>query len=441
MGRCNVVGREANIITPIGISTPISQLAQNSSRKAQDLSARRAPNLLARRARHQRVFAKSTFIPRFRLGSILQSAEKTSQGAKSFFSPYLHGRKREVIESNTHITNNLFKRYTAMVALLFVVGSITPMQANGVYAGEYGEYYVDTASFQNGILSDGEGYLTKMNPQTYLGDRTSMTDSLTHTVKSGETLSVIANGYGLKTNTVLWANGLSNANTLKVGQKLVIPPVDGVTHSVGSNETIEKIAEKYKVDAEAVKKQNGLLASADISAGDKIYIPGGEPIAPPRATPARVGTASRAVSGGTSVAVGAPTTLADSTDVPVGGASFIFPTRGKITQGYRAGHYAYDIADRSKPPIWAAGGGTVVKASSGTWGGGYGNHIIIDHGNGLQTLYAHLDYLSVGVGDYVTQGQVIGRMGNTGNVRGVTGIHLHWEVIKNGVKQVPSNYY
>ena len=418
-----MVGRKANIITPLGISTPISQLANRSARKA----------------RHERVFAKSTLMKAPQLGNILRSAAKTSTGAKNLLSPYLHGRKREVIESNAHITNNLFKRYTAMVALLFIVGSVTPMQANGLYTGEYGEYYVDTSAFQNGILSDGEGYLTKMNPQTYQGDRTSMTDSLTHTVRSGETLSVIANGYGLKTNTVLWANGLTNGNSIKVGQKLVIPPVDGVAHRVGSDETLEKIAEKYKVDAEAIKKQNGLIA-ADVSAGDKIYIPGGEPIEEVRTTPARVGTSSRSVSG-TSVAVGAPVALADSTDAPAGGAVFIFPTRGQITQGFHAGHYAYDIADRSKPPIWAAGSGTVIKASSGTWGGGYGNHIIIDHGNGLQTLYAHMDYLSVSVGDYVEQGQVIGRMGNTGNVRGVTGIHLHWEVIKNGVKQVPGNYY
>lgn len=322
-----------------------------------------------------------------------------------------------------------------MVAVLFIVGSITPM-AEGVYAGEYVGYTIDTTALESGILTDGEGYLTKMNPQTNQGDRSNMTDSLTHTVKSGETLSVIANGYGLKTNTVLWANGLANGNSIRVGQKLVIPPVDGVNHAVASGETIDKIAEKYKVDADAIRKQNGLLA-ADVNAGDSVFIPGGKPLVvePVRTTPARVGTSSRAV------AVGAPVALADSGAVPAGGAPFIFPTRGSITQGFHAGHYAFDIADSSKPPIWAAGAGTVIKASSGTWGGGYGNHIIIDHGNGLHTLYAHMDYLSVGVGDVVSQGEVIGRMGNTGNVRGRTGIHLHFEVIKNGVKQVPSNYY
>lgn len=386
------------------------------------------------------MFAQTSSFSFPKLGSFFRSAAKKSQGAKSFFTPSFHLRKQEVFESNSTLTNNLFKRYTAMVALLFVVGSVTPMHASGAdgaYAGEYGEYYLDTTSFQSGILTDGEGYLTKMNPQTNEGDRSSLTDSLTHTVKSGETLSTIANSYGLKTNTVLWENGLANANSIRSGQNLIIPPVDGVSHRVAKGESIEKIASKYDVETEAIRKQNGLLA-ADVSEGQKVFVPGGKPIAPPtpaRTTPARVGTSSRAV------AVGAPVALADSGSVPAGGKPFIFPTRGKITQGFRAGHYAYDIADVSKPPIWAAGGGTVVKASSGTWGGGYGNHVIIDHGNGLQTLYAHLDYLSVENGQAVSQGQVIGRMGRTGRVYGRTGIHLHFEVIKNGVKQVPSNYY
>ena len=133
--------------------------------------------------------------------------------------------------------------------------------------------------------------------------------------------------------------------------------------------------------------------------------------------------------------------VSSSSATPIVGRVFIFPTTGKITQGYRAGHYAIDISDTSKPPIWAAGSGNVTKASSGTWGGGYGNHVVIDHGNGLQTLYAHFDSLNVYEGQWVNQGDVIGIMGNTGRVYGRTGIHLHWEVIQDGVKQYPPDYY
>lgn len=330
-------------------------------------------------------------------------------------------------------TNVLFKRYAAMVALIFALSSISP--AGAFYDNAYSspiDDFAGTSSFEAVLLTDEEGYLTKINPQTDKGDRSTMTDRAEHKVAAGETLSTIAAQYGVKTQTVLWENNIGNANSIRVGQKLYVPPVDGVSHKVAKGETLEKIAKKYSVEVGAIQKQNKLIAST-VSVGEEVFIPDGKPISPviSRTTPARVGTSSR---------VGT-VALADSSSVPAGSKPFIFPTRGKITQGWRRGHYAFDIADASKPPIWAAGGGTVTKASSGTWGGGYGTHIIIDHGNGLQTLYAHMDYLSVSVGENVTQGQVIGRMGRTGRVYGRTGIHLHFEVIKNGVKQYPSNYY
>ncbi len=219
---------------------------------------------------------------------------------------------------------------------------------------------------------------------------------------------------------------------------------------MGKKETVDKIAKAYGVGSENILKQNGLTDGSTLTVGDDIFIPGGKPliadapVAPKvagRDTPARVASASRvnAVTGGA--------ILNGSKDAPVGDMPFIFPTRGKITQGFHAGHYAFDIGNTDRPAIWAAGAGTVVKVTSGCadvsyrCGGGYGNHVIVDHGNGLQTLYAHMTYSTVAVGDKVTQGQVIGKMGRSGNVRGKTGIHLHFEVRKNGVKKVPSDYY
>ncbi|MBU0667545.1 M23 family metallopeptidase [Patescibacteria group bacterium] len=387
------------------------------------------------------MFAQASVFSLSRLGSIFGGTANGDLAAKArkagrLLTPYFHVNKPESFDSAHSASNKLFKRYTATVALLFVIGSISPMQmTDSAYADEYAEYYTDTSLFETGILSDDDGYLTKLNPQTNQGDRSGMSDSFLHTVESGESLSMIANSYGLKTDTVLWANGMANANSIRTGQKLIIPPVDGISYEVSKGDTIEKIAKKYSVEADAIKKQNGLLADT-VAVGDKIYVPGAKPLVDPtRITPARASTSSRAVAVGTAIP------MADSNTIPAGDRPFIFPTRGSISQGFHPGHYAIDIADVSKPPIWAAASGKVVKASSGTWGGGYGNHVIIDHGNGLQTLYAHLDYLTVNEGDVVDQGQVIGRMGRTGRVYGRTGIHLHFEVIKNGVKQVPSNYY
>ncbi len=394
-------------------------------------------NELARRARHQKVFSKISVLKLPRLVSLSNIFVQPARTAKKFL------RFSAVEESTVSVSNKLFKRYTAAVAVLFFIGSITP--TNSLAYDSYGvqdSYPLEAGKIS--LLSDDEGYLTKINPQTNSGDRSTMHDRLTHTVAAGETVSTIAAVYGLKTSTVLWENGIVNANSLRVGQKLSIPPVDGITHQVTKDQTLEKIAKTYGVTAEAIQKQNGLLVST-VTVGQELFIPGAKPLAPAddgRTTPSRIGTSSRVYTASTEGAI-----LENSNDVPVGDKPFIFPTRGKLTQGFHAGHYAFDIGDRSMPPVWAAGSGTVIKAVTGcgsfqyNCGGGYGNHVVIDHGNGLQTLYGHLDHLDVAKGDYVEQGQTLGQMGNTGRVRGATGIHLHFEVSLNGKKKLPSDYY
>ncbi|MFA5829005.1 MAG: M23 family metallopeptidase [Candidatus Gracilibacteria bacterium] len=327
-------------------------------------------------------------------------------------------------------------------------------------AADIGEIW-QSSQVDSTLMTDQEGYLTKVNPQTSIGDRSTMNDYLVHTIASGETASTIATSYQLHTSTVLWANNISDRSTLQVGQKLFIPPVDGVSHKIAKADNLQKIAKAYGVSADAISKQNG-LTNGTLIYGEDLIIPGGKPLpvdtAPDlskvkiknttvgRDTPARVTTASR-VNAVAAVPTAGGAILGGTSAVPIGNKPFIFPTHGQITQGFRSGHYAFDIANTDRPAIWSAGAGTVVKVVSGcadvsySCGGGYGNHVIIDHGNGLQTLYGHMTYTSVQVGDRIDQGQVVGKMGRSGRVRGVTGIHLHFEVRKNGVKQVPSNFY
>lgn len=317
---------------------------------------------------------------------------------------------------------------TALLMSSFSVsGSFSPR------ALDYSNDYIDTYSLPGDVLvADDSGYLVKVNPQTSDSNRVGLTDYAIHTVESGETLSVIAEKYGVKASTIMWENNMADPNSLRIGQSLLVPPVDGVGYKVNSGDTLDKIASKYKITAEAIIAQNGLEENA-LYKGQSIFLPGAEPIAPPV-----VASGYR----NSSVYVGSRVTNAPaSTDTPAVGKIFIFPTRGKVTQGFNGGHYALDIADRSKPPIWAAASGTVEKVSTGTWGGGYGNHVIINHGNGVKTLYGHMDSVNVFVGQEVSQGEVIGIMGNTGRVYGVTGIHLHWEVIINGVKKNPYGYF
>lgn len=405
-----------------------------------------AVNLDARKARHARVFTSATSLRLPGLASLAGTITERGRALGNALSPYSSRRKEET-PTSANAANNLFKKYASAVALLFVVASVSPVDA--MYGDAFATIVdpgVDMNELDSALMTDQEGYIAKINPQTDSGDRSTMNDHLVHTVASGETVSTIAASYNLKSSTVLWENGLTNANSIRVGQKLLIPPVDGITHKVGKGENVDKIAKEYGVGADAIKKQNRLVAS-NLTLGQEVFIPGAKPLETDvptvRTTPARTSTNSRSTAGTkTDGAI-----LASSDDKPTGDKPFIFPTRGGITQGFHKGHYAFDIANTSKPPIWAAGAGTVIKATTGCatvsygCGGGYGNHVIIDHGNGLKTLYGHMEYLEVKVGDVVTQGQVVGKMGRTGNVRGRTGIHLHFEVIKNGVKQTPSNYY
>ncbi|MFA5855091.1 MAG: M23 family metallopeptidase [Candidatus Gracilibacteria bacterium] len=143
----------------------------------------------------------------------------------------------------------------------------------------------------------------------------------------------------------------------------------------------------------------------------------------------------------------ATNTETSALSVPDDSQGFIRPTEGLLTQGYHDGHLAVDIAKKDESgvgvstPILAVKNGTVIEVSTGTYGGGYGNHITLDHGNGVQTFYAHCAEVYVEVGDAVSQGQVIANTGNTGRVYGVTGIHLHFELIVNGEKVNPFDYF
>ena len=141
----------------------------------------------------------------------------------------------------------------------------------------------------------------------------------------------------------------------------------------------------------------------------------------------------------TSYVVAATGMNTSTTKVPLG-ISLIRPVSGVVTSRFGArwgrGHKGTDIGASYGAPIVAAAGGTVSVSQYG-YNGGYGNYVIINHGNGVQTLYAHCSSLAATVGEYVSQGEVIAYVGSTGNS---TGNHLHLEIRVNGVAQDPQNY-
>lgn len=397
-------------------------------------------NKFARRARHLRNFSRRTLakVQALNMIAFVLSPVKGLSGNSTIakVKDYLSSTIRFISEILPIAPQKrlLFKSGVISISALLA----TSLTAGGTFTAaslSYSTDYIAAYDISGDVLvSDEDGYLVKINPQTDESNRIGLTDYAVHTVEDGETLSLIAEKYGVQVNTVMWENNISNAHTIRSGQALLIPPVDGISYQVNAGDSLEKIATKYEVSVESIIAQNGLTDEV-IQKGQALFLPGAEPIVPV-ITAANTYRNSAVTRDDRSAVSASP-----STSSPAIGKIFIFPTTGKITQGYRGGHYALDIADRSKPAIWAAGAGTVEKASSGTWGGGYGNHIIIDHGNGVKTLYAHMDTLNVYEGQWVNQGDVLGIMGNTGRVYGATGIHLHWEVHVNGVKENPYNYF
>ncbi len=224
-----------------------------------------------------------------------------------------------------------------------------------------------------------------------------------YTVRAGDTLSHIAEMYGVTANTILWANDLPRATAIQEGQTLVILPVAGVQHVIKKGDTIASIAKKYDGEVEEIMAYNQIESSAELTVGEKLVIPGGMIKIAPSATASPTKIAGRSSSGGW----------------------LTHPLPGSVkTQGIH-GYNAIDLAASVGTNIRSAGAGEVIVSKSSGWNGGYGQYIVIRHSNGAQTLYAHMSRNDVGVGAYVAQGQVIGATGNSGRS---TGPHLHFEV-------------
>jgi len=224
--------------------------------------------------------------------------------------------------------------------------------------------------------------------------------------KPGDTIVTIAVKAGISIDTVLQLNQLSSTS-LTPGQRLLIPPVDGTLVPIDSNQSLSALAQTFRVDPEVLREVNGLHPADKLP--DNLFIPAvnTDQIAPAPA-----------------VAPGDPSTGRERV------VRFRWPTQGTITQYFWQYHPGLDIANEVGTPEVAADGGKVVWAG---WGD-YGIYVEIDHGNGFQTIYAHMSKVLVSNGQTVTKGQLIGLMGATGRA---TGPHLHFEIRYQGVPQNP----
>ncbi|NWF63542.1 MAG: M23 family metallopeptidase [Chloroflexi bacterium] len=266
-----------------------------------------------------------------------------------------------------------------------------------------------------------------------------------YVVQDGDTVFGIAEKFGLKPETILWGNYntlLDDPHSLKPGQELIILPVDGVYWEWLGGIPFGEWARFYGVNpADVIEYPGNHLdttaigdyENANIKTGTWLIIPGGKrdfvswsaPLGVTRENPASARVlgagACDPVSGGA-----------------VGYGSFIYPTNKHYLSGFnwspQTNHNGLDFAGNTGEAVYASDAGVIVYAGWNDYG--YGNMIMVDHGNGFQTLYAHLSALNVGCGQSVGQGEVIGAVGSTGRS---SGSHLHFEIMA-GVKVNPWDY-
>ncbi len=251
-------------------------------------------------------------------------------------------------------------------------------------------------------------------------------EMLEHTVETGDSVFGIALEYGLEPESVLWANYTllnDNPDQLSPGMLLNIPPTDGVLYEWQDGDTLQSVADRFEAELEEILGWSGNkfdLTNPTVEPESMVMLPGGhrefKQWIVPTIPRGRAGVSSSLYGGGT---------CPGGYEGAFGTGGFIWPADNHTLSGndYWSGHLAIDIAAGTGARVYAADSGVVVFAGSAL--GGYGNMVMIDHGNGYQSLYAHLSSVGVSCGQSVSQGQYIASAGNTGYS---TGPHLHFEI-------------
>jgi len=245
-------------------------------------------------------------------------------------------------------------------------------------------------------------------PETIIPVGRPRSEVVTYTVKSGDSVGEIAEKFAISADSVKWANKMIS-DTIKPGQNLQIPPVSGVVYKVNSGDTLVSIAKKFSADTQTIADYpfNYLDSSLALRAGQTLVVPNGSipkpvaPLVPTRAAPAYIPSGSGVL--------GWP--------VPGGG----------VSQYATWWHPAIDISAPYGTAVYSAAAGRVIVSKAQAWG--FGWYIVIDHGSGTTSTYAHMSALYGRVGDNVSRGQLIGAVGTSGFA---TGPHLHFQVTQGG---------
>jgi murein DD-endopeptidase MepM/ murein hydrolase activator NlpD len=263
-----------------------------------------------------------------------------------------------------------------------------------------------------------------------------------YTVVKGDTIIGIAEKFGLKPQTILWGNYYilrDDPHNLKIGQELIILPVNGTYYKWNAGDGLNGVAKGFNVTPDVIVNYPankldpatlGEYSNPNIAPGTMLIVPGGAreftswsaPIGVTRTNPA----SARVLGAGACGAINGGA---------VGFGSFIWPSAKHFLSGFDyspdTNHRGIDIAGTTGEAVWATDAGVIVYAGWNDWG--YGSMVMVDHGNGWQSLYAHLNAINVVCGQSVGQGDIIGALGSTGNS---TGAHLHFELMHTSYGKV-----
>jgi len=280
--------------------------------------------------------------------------------------------------------------------------------------------------------AESDAIRRELNPDTILPMR-ARTEIVSYTVQAGDNLFSIAERFNLRPETVLWSNRYTlgdDPHFIYPGQQLLISPVDGTLHRWSAGEGLNGVAEYYQVTPDAIVNYPGNhlgaatigdYSSPNITPGTMLVVPGGKGEFTDWRTP-RITREEPA----TAVNVG-PGACTGSYDGVVGTLNFRWPVEDHTLSGYdyapSANHLGIDLRGEMGDPVKAVDNGVVVYAGWNDWG--YGNMVVVDHGSGWQSLYAHLAEVDVVCGQEVYAGDKLGSMGDTGEAEGV---HLHFEL-------------
>lgn len=223
-------------------------------------------------------------------------------------------------------------------------------------------------------------------------------------VQKNDTISSVAARFGITIETLKLANPKMKSR-LVIGEELIVLPVSGILYTTGEGDTLDEVADKFHVDQNQIRLYNPDFIKLFSSPNQTVIIPHAKP---------------------STVAAIAKNT---NNNLPNLVGYFILPAKG-WNWGTLHEYNAVDIADSCGSPIYVSADGVVVEESSdGSWNSGYGNFILVEHTSGVKTRYAHTLKNLVNVGDVLNQGTKIALIGNSGNTKGETGCHLHFEVL------------